>query len=76
MPRELKCLDCNHFENDAACMTALAEDSAENCPGFVDKQEVIIEEAINSLIYSGRFNKDKIQNIIDNCISHYKGPQD
>lgn len=49
-PKELRCVDCDRFGNDTACMTCAAEDSAYHnghlCAGFIDRNESVIANAL------------------------------
>lgn len=47
---EIKCQDCDRFNNDMACMTCEKDESAVAygllCPGFIDKHMIAVRAAI------------------------------
>lgn len=68
-PGELRCIDCDRFGNDTACMACQAEDSAYHnghlCAGFIDAHETIITNALLIWRMRGEDYHTKIQEILD-----------
>ncbi|MBQ8806455.1 MAG: hypothetical protein IJZ68_08380 [Bacteroidaceae bacterium] len=67
-PGELKCIDCDRFGNDTACMTCAAEDSAYHdghlCAGFIDRNETVITNALMKMRMRGVDYHAKIQELL------------
>lgn len=64
------CSDCDRLGEDWACFTCRAEDSAYHsghlCGGFIDKKELVVEEAITEWFIRGFDVKSKLNDILDN----------
>lgn len=76
-PGELKCIDCDRFGNDTACMTCEAEDSAYHnghlCAGFIDRNESVISNALMIMRMRGVDYHDRIQEILQ-CVDNAELP--
>ena len=56
------CGQCEHFNNDNACMTCEANDTfAERCDAFINSDEVAFKDSLHKLFYSGKLTGDKIK---------------
>jgi len=74
VPNPLTCADCDRFGNDFACMTALPDDSAVDCGGFIDKDET---EFINILCrwqMRGIDVASKVDELIDSFAQEFGTP--
>ena len=64
------CGDCGRLGEDWACFTCRAEDSAYHgdhlCSGFIDKKELVVEEAITEWFIRGFDVKSKLDDILNN----------
>lgn len=69
-PGDLQCKDCDRWGNDTACMTCAEDDSAYHnghlCPGFIDRNEVVISNALMLMRMRGFDYHAKIQEILQN----------
>lgn len=76
-PGELKCIDCDRFGNDTACMTCDAEDSAYHhghlCGGFIDRNVSVITNALMMMRMRGMNYHEKIQEILQ-CVDNAELP--
>lgn len=68
-PKEYTCGDCDRLDNDFACMTCKAEDSAYHgqhlCSGFIDKHEENVRQAIFDWYLRGYNIQEKVDTIIE-----------
>lgn len=68
MPGELQCKDCDRLMNDTACLTCAPEDSAYHnghlCGGFIDRNEIVITNALMTMRMRGMDYHAKIQELL------------
>lgn len=58
-PKQYTCKDCDHFDNDYACMTAEPDDDASSCAGFYPKEyNTLFKIAINFMQHGLNVEKE------------------
>ena len=73
---QLICKDCFRYDNDYACFTAHEDDLVGDCAGYIDKVYSDISSAIEKLLLQGRYDENKLQNVITEVVSNFKIPKD
>lgn len=63
LPKEYTCIDCDHFGNDYACLTA--EENDKPCCGFVDAKESVIYNILYEWKLRGINIQDNLSRIVD-----------